>query len=751
MDEEILQDFLVEAGEIIENLNEQLVQIEKTPDDKDLLNAIFRGFHTVKGGAGFLELTELVEICHAAENVFDMLRNGKIAMSSDAMDAVLQAYDEITRLFGEVQNREPLTAVPPELLSRLHDIADGKSGAAASAAASAAPAAPAAAPVAPAPQPAPAPKPAPAPSPTPAPQPAPAPAPTPAPAAAPASAPAASESGHSIDDITEEEFEALLDQLHGKGHAPGTANDLALQEGAAADSGASGSAPASVDATDADFDQMLSDAGINKGAQVNAPVSAELRQASEAEYQKAQEAAAKAQAQETIKKVEAAQAQAQAAAAQDQAAANAKVAAAVAATNTGSTSAAAAAPKAAPKAGAAAAPEAETTMRVDSKVLDDIMRMVGELVLVRNRLVSIAAHRSDQEMNKVISNLDVVTADLQGSVMKTRLQPIKKVFGRFPRLVRDLARKLNKKINLVMEGEETELDKNLVDALADPMIHMVRNCCDHGIELPAERQALGKDEVGTVTLSAEQQGDHILLRIIDDGAGMDPNKLRQVAVRKGLMDEEAAARISDDEAFNLIFAPGFSTNTQITDISGRGVGMDVVKTNISKLNGSVRVISEVNKGTTIEIKVPLTLAILPTLMIQVSGHTFALPLTSVSEIFYLDLSSMRNVDGQNTIVIRDKAVPLFFLKQWFENTPIDEYLKGKAHIVLVQVPASTLVGFVVDELVGQEEVVIKPLDSLLRHTPGMSGATITSDGGIALILDIPSLIRAYARKGGNRF
>lgn len=745
MDEEILQDFLVEAGEIIENLNEQLVQIEKTPDDKDLLNAIFRGFHTVKGGAGFLELTELVDICHAAENVFDMLRNGKIAMSSDAMDAVLQAYDEITRLFGEVQNREPLTAVPPELLSRLHDIADGKIGAAAPAAASAAPAAPAAAPVAPAP------KPAPAPAPTPAPQPAPAPAPTPAPAAAPASAPAASESGHSIDDITEEEFEALLDQLHGKGHAPGMANDLALQGGNA--SGSATGAPA--DATDADFDQMLSDAGINKGAQVNAPVSPELRQASEAEYQKAQEAAAKAQAQETLKKVEEVQAQAQAAAAQGQAAVSAKVAAAVAATNTGSTSAAAsaAAPKspAAAKPAASAAADVETTMRVDSKVLDDIMRMVGELVLVRNRLVSIAAHRSDQEMNKVISNLDVVTADLQGSVMKTRLQPIKKVFGRFPRLVRDLARKLNKKINLVMEGEDTELDKNLVDALADPMIHMVRNCCDHGIELPAERAAIGKNEVGTVTLSAAQQGDHILLRIIDDGAGMDPNKLRQVAVRKGLMDEEAAARISDEEAYNLIFAPGFSTNTVITDISGRGVGMDVVKTNISKLNGSVRVISEVNKGTTIEIKVPLTLAILPTLMIQVSGHTFALPLTSVSEIFYLDLSSMRNVDGQNTIVIRDKAVPLFFLKQWFENTPIDEYLQGKAHIVLVQVPASNLVGFVVDELVGQEEVVIKPLDSLLRHTPGMSGATITSDGGIALILDIPSLIRAYARKGGNRF
>ncbi|MBU3845059.1 MAG: chemotaxis protein CheA, partial [Candidatus Anaerobiospirillum pullicola] len=420
--------------------------------------------------------------------------------------------------------------------------------------------------------------------------------------------------------------------------------------------------------------------------------------------------------------------------------------------------AAPAAPAAAAKPAAAGAAkpalpaaEVETTLRVDSKVLDDIMRMVGELVLVRNRLVSIAAHREDQEMNKAIANLDVVTADLQGSVMKTRLQPIKKVFGRFPRLVRDLARKLNKKINLVMEGEDTELDKNLVDALADPMIHMVRNCCDHGIEMPEERAALGKDPTGVVTLSAEQQGDHILLRIIDDGAGMDPKVLRQVAVRKGVMDEEAANRLSDEEAYNLIFAPGFSTNTVITDISGRGVGMDVVKTNISKLNGSVRVISELHKGTTIEIKVPLTLAILPTLMVQISGRTFALPLTSVSEIFYLDLASMRNVDGQNTIIIRDKAVPLFFLKQWFENKPIDEYMNGKAYIVLVQVPASTLVGFVVDELVGQEEVVIKPLDSLLRHTPGMSGATITSDGGIALILDIQNLIRAYARKGGNRF
>lgn len=706
MDEEILQDFLVEAGEIIEKLDEQLVQIEKTPDDKDLLNSIFRGFHTVKGGAGFLELNELVDICHAAENVFDMLRNGKITLNSDSMDAVLQAYDEITRLFSAVQNREPLEPVPQELISRLHDIADGKSGAPAAAAAPA-----------PALAPAPAPEPkveAVAPPPPP-------PAPEPAPAVA-ASSSDGSDDGHSIDDITEEEFEALLDQLHGKGHAPGAAGDLALEDHSAQEK------PASVDETDLEFDKMLQAAGHNDSPAAPAAPAPAPAAPAPAPAPVAAPAAAAAAAPAPSKEEK------KLTAIQEKIAAATKVPA-----------------RGNAPASSGAAADVETTMRVDSKVLDDIMNMVGELVLVRNRLVSIAAHRSDQEMNKVIANLDVVTADLQGSVMKTRLQPIKKVFGRFPRLVRDLARKLDKQINLVMEGEDTELDKNLVDALADPMIHMVRNCCDHGIELPNERTAKGKPETGTVTLSAAQQGDHILLRIIDDGAGMDPDKLRQVAVRKGILDEEAAARISDEEAYNLIFAPGFSTNTVITDISGRGVGMDVVKTNISKLNGSVRVISEVDKGTTIEIKVPLTLAILPTLMVQISGRTFALPLTSVSEIFYLDLSSMRNVDGQNTVIIRDKAVPLFFLKQWFENSNISEYLKGKAHIVLVQVPASNLIGFVVDELVGQEEVVIKPLDSLLRHTPGMSGATITSDGGIALILDIPALIRAYARKGGNRF
>lgn len=671
MDDEILQDFIVEAGEIIENLNEQLVQIEKTPDDKDLLNAIFRGFHTVKGGAGFLQLSSLVEVCHAAESLFDELRNGRISMSPDLMDAVLQAYDEITTMFDAVKNGDIPEDAPADLIDRLHALAAGKTVA--------------------------------APATTPAPEPAPAPEPEPVkeePKAEPAKEEASGDS--SIDDITEEEFEALLDQLHGKGHAPGADDDAAR------------------DATDADFDKMIANAHeeVEKAHEAeNKDDKSELKVASGEDYNKANEAA--------------------------KAAAEAPKAAAPAPSSD--------LKKPAAKANEGkSAVEADTTVRVDTKILDDIMNLVGELVLVRNRLVNMASRRSDQEMSKAISNLDVVTGDLQNSVMKTRMQPVKKVFGRFPRVVRDLARKLGKKIELRMEGEDTELDKNLVDALADPMIHMVRNCCDHGIESPADRIKAGKPETGVVLLSAFQQGDHILLKISDDGQGMDPDQLRAVAVKKGLMDESAADRLSDSDALNLIFAPGFSTNKVVTDISGRGVGMDVVKTNISKLNGIVHVVSTYGKGTTIEIKVPLTLAILPTLMISVSHRTFALPLTSVSEIFYLELDSMRNVDGLNTIVIRDKAIPLFFLKQWFENVSIQEYMKHKAHIVLVQVSAAQLVGFVVDELLGQEEVVIKPLDDVLRHTPGMAGATVTSDGGIALILDIPGLMRAYAHKNAER-
>jgi two-component system chemotaxis sensor kinase CheA len=365
---------------------------------------------------------------------------------------------------------------------------------------------------------------------------------------------------------------------------------------------------------------------------------------------------------------------------------------------------------------------------------------VGELVLVRNRLLSLSNNVNDESMAKAIANLDVVTGDLQGAVMKTRMQPIKKVFGRFPRVVRDLARTLKKEITLVLEGEDTDLDKNLVEALADPLVHLVRNSVDHGIEMPEERKAAGKPTMGTVKLTASQEGDHILLSIIDDGKGMDPDKLKEIAVSRGVMDADAAARMTDVEAFNLIFAPGFSTKTEISEVSGRGVGMDVVKTKINQLNGNVNIDSKMGVGTTLEIKVPLTLAILPTLMIVIGEQTFALPLGSVNEIINLDMQKTNTVDGQLTMIVRSKAIPLFYLGEWLARGEVN-IDKTKGHVVVVQIGTKQL-GFVVDALIGQEEVVIKPLDELLQGTPG----TITSDGGIALILDVPGLLKKYAAK-----
>lgn len=371
------------------------------------------------------------------------------------------------------------------------------------------------------------------------------------------------------------------------------------------------------------------------------------------------------------------------------------------------------------------------------------MNMVGELVLVRNRLVRLGNGSTNEALVKAVANLDVVTADLQTSVMKTRMQPIKKVFGRFPRVVRDLARSLRKEINLELVGEETDLDKNLVEALADPLVHLVRNSVDHGIEFPEIREANGKPRVGQVVLSAEQEGDHILLSISDDGAGMDPVKLRTIAVEKGLFDEDTANRLSDTEAYNLIFAPGFSTKKEISDVSGRGVGMDVVKTKITQLNGTVEIKSELGKGTRFIIKVPLTLAIMPTLMFMLGQQTFAFPLVSVNEIFHMDLTKSHIVDGQDCVAIRDQAIPLFYMKDWLVKNGYGER-PDNAHVVIVTV-GTRRVGFVVDQLIGQEEVVIKPLGKMLQGTPGMAGATITGDGTIALILDIPSLLRRYAK------
>lgn len=707
VDEDILQDFLVEASEILEQLSEQLVELEKRPEDRELLNAIFRGFHTVKGGAGFLSLSELVDICHGAENVFDILRTGKQQVSAELMDVILQALDTVNEMFGRVQNRDPLEPAPPALLEALHHLADPSHIAKTAAAALVQPVAK--------------------------------PEPIAPPVASSAVAPAVTSTESSINEITDDEFERLLDELHGPGKAPAVTASNPIS---ASSSNVAG------DITDDEFEALLDQlhgAGKHVGridtastSSSSTPVPPQLpaepalssasdNQISDDDFEKLLDqlhGQGKGPSAITTVEHDAVEPISHNQEPQVEAVTKAVVSAQ---------------PQAAQQ-----AVQSETTVRVDTRTLDVIMNMVGELVLVRNRLISLGVASNDEDLAKAVSNLDVVTADLQGAVMKTRMQPIKKVFGRFPRVVRDLARSLKKEIELIMEGEETDLDKNLVEALADPLVHLVRNSCDHGVELPEKREATGKPRKGTITLRASQEGDHILLSITDDGAGMDPEKLKEIAVSRGVLDADTAARMSDTEAFNLIFAPGFSTKQQISDISGRGVGMDVVKTSITQLNGTIGIQSAKGTGTRIEIKVPLTLAILPTLMVEIGQQTFALPLSSVNEIFYLNLATSKMVDGQLTIIVRDKAIPLFFLQEWLIRGGRGNRTES-GHVVIVQV-GQKQIGFVVDNLIGQEEVVIKPLDNLLHGTPGMAGATITSDGGIALILDIPGLLKHYARR-----
>ena len=654
LDDDILQDFLVEAGEIVEKLGEQLVGLEQSPHDSDLLNAVFRGFHTVKGGAGFLGLTALVAVCHRAEDVFNTLRQGKRYVDAELMDVVLIVLDVVKDMMDVVRSGEDPSPADPALLAKLDGLSKPQDQEAAQ----------------------------------------------PAEVTKKDQAEKPEISNDSVPDkknaspdqiflakegeITDDEFEALLDQLQGKNVKEMTAS---------ATSAATISAHENTNSdliTDDEFEALL-DNIHGKNPVVSDANLKEANGRPRTEH---------------------------------------KVIAKPAADNVPQS----------PK----DAPQAETTVRVDTKRLDDIMNLVGELVLVRNRLSTIKSSIANEEAIQVISNLDLVTADLQNAVMKTRMQPIKKVFGRFPRVVRDLARSLNKEISLELHGEETDLDKNLVEALADPLVHLVRNAVDHGVETPEIRLASGKSREGKVILSAQQEGDHILLVIQDDGAGIDPEVLRHKVVEKGLMDVESASRLDNRGCFNLIFLPGFSTKSQISDVSGRGVGMDVVKTRISQLNGVVEIESVLGKGSKFIIKLPLTLAIMPTLMVLLEKQIFAMPLVNVSEIFNLDSARTNTVDGQLVVIVRNKAIPLYYLREWLVKGSSGNGRPTAGYVIVVNI-AERRFACVVETLIGQEEVVIKPLGALLHGTCGFAGATITGNGRIALILDLSSLIESYAR------
>ncbi|MCK5829999.1 MAG: chemotaxis protein CheA [Methylococcales bacterium] len=764
LNDEILQDFLVEAGEILESLGEQLVELEKSPEDFELLNSIFRGFHTIKGGAGFLALDSLVTVCHKAEDVFDILRQGERKVSAELMDVILEVVDVVNEMFEQVREGVDPDEADDDLLSRLQGYT--RAGAAKKKAAEVSPSDPFVdetpvveinnevdtvdAPVS-------------------------------EQLGSAATDIVEQEFGSMFDDvsetsvdtgsvssssdeITEEEFDSLLDDLHGKGQFSASEmksesetegkekeitklevnpGDITEEEfdNLLDDIHGKGSFSAKKmlddkkfepvvsegDITEDEFDTVLDElhgkgkfkGKITKSNSEKEAITSKAKEVSSGQVENTQKNLINKEPEKigVAKEIE------------KKPIKSPKIKKKVAK----------------PKS-AVTAPTAETTVRVDTHILDDIMNMVGELVLVRNRFQTLKAS-SDAEANepltKAVSNLDVVTADLQLAVMKTRMQPIKKVFGRFPRVVRDLSRSLKKEIKLELVGEETDLDKNLVEALADPLVHLVRNAVDHGIELPEDREAVDKPREGTVVLTASQEGDHIQLSIKDDGKGMNADVLRKVVVNKGLMDEETAARLEDKECYNLIFMPGFSTKLEVSDVSGRGVGMDVVKTRITQMNGVVEIDSVEGKGSTILIKVPLTLAIMPTLMVVLGGQAFALPLASVLEILDLDLKTTNIVDGQLVIMVRERALPLFFLSDWLVNDPnYSTDKKTTGHVVVVNA-GGRQVGFVVDQLIGQEEVVIKPLGAKLQGLGGLAGATITGDGKIALILDVPGLMQRY--------
>lgn len=639
-DDEILKDFLIEAGEILDTLGGMLVELERRPQDTDLLNTVFRGFHTIKGGAGFLSLNAMVDICHRAEDVFNVLRQGERHIDAALMDAVLRALDVVKKQFQQLEKGVDPVAADIALLDLLARYAvaeefstpdappEGRVVAIATV--------------------------------------------SDAPDAAPASG-----RGEYFD-VTDAEFAALVDVA--------CAGDVCAAAERAVDftEAVSGSDEMSPD----DFERLLDQQHGKGNAPATAPDAARI-------------------------------------------------------VDNTSARAGAADPSPADSALQTGRGNADTTVRVDTGRLDQIMNMVGELVLVRNRLATLKAGIVDEAVSTAIATLELVTSDLQAAVMKTRMQPIKKVFGRFPRVVRDLARSLNKEVELELHGEDTDLDKNLVEALADPLVHLVRNSVDHGIEIPAERERAGKSPVGKVVLSAKQEGDHILLTISDDGAGMDADLLRRKAVEKGLLDADAAARLTEADAFNLIFKPGFSTKVAISDISGRGVGLDVVKTRIDQLNGSIEIESVKGSGTRLSIKLPLTLAILPTLMVGVGKHIFALPLSSVSEIFQFADCRTTVVDNKPCVVVREKVIPLFDLRHWLVRDA-DAKLSADGEQVVIAHLGAQRIGLITSRVLGQEEVVIKPLGTLLRGLRGFAGATITGDGRVALILDVAGLVKSRA-------
>ncbi|QEF40604.1 hybrid sensor histidine kinase/response regulator [Helicobacter pylori] len=647
--QEIMEDFLIEAFEMNEQLDQDLVELEHNPEDLDLLNRIFRVAHTIKGSSSFLNLNILTHLTHNMEDVLNRARKGEIKITPDIMDVVLRSIDLMKTLLVTIRDTGS-------------DTNNGKEN-------------------------------------------------------------EIEEAVKQLQAITSQNLEGVK-ETSGTKEAPKEENKEEAKEENKENKAKAPTAenPASdnplADEPDLDYANMSTE-------EVEAEIERLLNKRQEADKerraQKKQEAKPKQEVTPTKEPPK---------------------------TETPK------APKTETKAKAKADTEenkapsigVEQTVRVDVRRLDHLMNLIGELVLGKNRLIRIygdVEERYDgekflEELNQVVSSISAVTTDLQLAVMKTRMQPVGKVFNKFPRMVRDLSRELGKSIELIIEGEETELDKSIVEEIGDPLIHIIRNSCDHGIEPLEERRRLNKPETGKVQLSAYNEGNHIVIKISDDGKGLDPVMLKEKAIEKGVISERDAEGMSDREAFNLIFKPGFSTAKVVSNVSGRGVGMDVVKTNIEKLNGIIEIDSEVGVGTTQKLKIPLTLAIIQALLVGVQEEYYAIPLSSVLETVRISQDEIYTVDGKSVLRLRDEVLSLVRLSDIFK---VDTILESNSDVYVVIIGlADQKIGVIVDYLIGQEEVVIKSLGYYLKNTRGIAGATVRGDGKITLIVDVGAMM-----------
>ncbi|PDW69513.1 chemotaxis protein CheA [Helicobacter pylori] len=650
--QEIMEDFLIEAFEMNEQLDQDLVELEHNPEDLDLLNRIFRVAHTIKGSSSFLNLNILTHLTHNMEDVLNRARKGEIKITPDIMDVVLRSIDLMKTLLVTIRDTgsdtnngkeneieeavKQLQAITSQNLEGAKETSGTKE--------------------------------------------------------------APKEVKEEIKEKTKEEVKA--------NKAPTTENTAS--DNPLADEPDLDYANMSAEEVEAEIERLL-----NKRQEADKERRAQKKQEDQAKPKQEVTPAKETPKTETPK-----------------------------------------APKTETKAKAKADTEenkapsigVEQTVRVDVRRLDHLMNLIGELVLGKNRLIRIygdVEERYDgekflEELNQVVSSISAVTTDLQLAVMKTRMQPVGKVFNKFPRMVRDLSRELGKSIELIIEGEETELDKSIVEEIGDPLIHIIRNSCDHGIEPLEERRRLNKPETGKVQLSAYNEGNHIVIKISDDGKGLDPVMLKEKAIEKGVISERDAEGMSDREAFNLIFKPGFSTAKVVSNVSGRGVGMDVVKTNIEKLNGIIEIDSEVGVGTTQKLKIPLTLAIIQALLVGVQEEYYAIPLSSVLETVRISQDEIYTVDGKSVLRLRDEVLSLVRLSDIFK---VDAILESNSDVYVVIIGlADQKIGVIVDYLIGQEEVVIKSLGYYLKNTRGIAGATVRGDGKITLIVDVGAMM-----------